>query len=754
MAASGSVSGLGSEASSLNEAIALRGLSDRPLSETSTAPAHALRNAGQTKQGSSRSSGDSSPEQTRRAVNKRRHSSSADPADTSLGEDDDLVVYESAAGAGLEGSTSSNAARPQATHSSPSTVRASLESVSFGFRDNLLPLSLSRADYDDEDESFEQVNGQGSGRGPMSARNNYGELESSATSSSAHGRNGAGPRSRRGRKAREPQRRMGLIDGIALTVGLQIGSGIFSSPGVVTLNTGSIGSSLIVWLFSGVLAWCGASSFAELGSAIPQNGGAQAYLNYSFGALPSYLFSWTAIVALKPGSGAIISIIFGEYVARIIFHTATASADHPHEQGLEGIPAWSIKVIACAIVVVVSAINAFSARLGTRTQIATTVVKLFALVAVPILAIVFAARGKMPEDSRKAFSSFGHLFSGSSTSPSSYALALYSGLWAYDGWDQASYVGGEMRNVARDLPRVIHSSMSLVILFFSVTVVSYFLVLAPSLVMRTNTVALDFGSAVFGGSTAGGVVFACLVAFSCFGAINSQVYTSSRLVYAAGKEGYLPATFGTINKRTATPVAATIFQALLVIVFIVFGSGFASLVSFYGVCSYTWYFLTVVGLLVLRVKEPHLERPYRTWLVTPVIFATTALFLLVMPIASAPLEAAAAFAFMAAGLPAYFVSTGSWRNGGGALRALLQRCWGSKAVNKQGQGAVVDRGNAHEYGDEYEEEEGDEEEAVEMLQRPASGEWGHDERPSFTKDRSTQRHSIEDVESREKRFDA
>lgn len=97
---------------------------------------------------------------------------------------------------------------------------------------------------------------------------------------------------------------MNLIDGVALTVGLQIGSGIFSSPGVVTLNTGSIGSSLVVWLASGMLAWCGAASFAELGSAIPQNGGAQAYLNYSLGGLPSYLFSWTAIVALKPGEWA------------------------------------------------------------------------------------------------------------------------------------------------------------------------------------------------------------------------------------------------------------------------------------------------------------------------------------------------------------------------------------------------------------------------------------------------------------------
>lgn len=243
--------------------------------------------------------------------------------------------------------------------------RTSIESISFGFKDNLLPLSLSMRDDEDDDDDA---------RDPTSAnRSNttrYGDVEGYIEAGQAHR-----TPSRQRRRYRDPERRMGLIDGIALTVGLQIGSGIFSSPGVVTFNTGSIGASLLIWLLSGVLAWTGASSFAELGAAIPQNGGAQAYLNYSFGGLTSYLFSWTAIVALKPGSGAIIAIIFGEYLARIIFHS-TSSGDDAHQQGLEAIPDWSIKLIACVVVILVSALNALSARLGTKLQVTTTVLKL------------------------------------------------------------------------------------------------------------------------------------------------------------------------------------------------------------------------------------------------------------------------------------------------------------------------------------------------------------------------------------------
>lgn len=343
----------------------------------------------------------------------------------------------------------SHTRRRSATGDSPkgalSVGRASLESLSFGYRDHLLPLTLSGADdgwdeYDQESHSY--------------------DVRDSSRGASARSAGGVG------RSIRREERRVGLIDGIALTVGLQIGSGIFSSPGVVTLNTGSIGASLVVWLMSGVLAWTGASSYAELGAAIPLNGGAQAYLGYSFGPLMAYLFSWSAIVCLKPGSGAIIATIFGEYLARVLYHSVSSSSADPHEQGLANIPDWSVKLIAILVIIIITLLHVLSSKLGTRTQIATTIVKLGALIAVPVLAIVKAARGGMPDASKEAFVSFSSLFAGSATWPSAYALALYSGLWAFDGWDQTSYVAGEMNNVKRDLPRVIHCSLTIVLLMF------------------------------------------------------------------------------------------------------------------------------------------------------------------------------------------------------------------------------------------------------------------------------------------------
>lgn len=124
-------------------------------------------------------------------------------------------------------------------------------------------------------------------------------------------------------------------------------------------------------------------------------------------------------------------------------------------------------------------------------------------------------------------------------------MALYAGLWAFDGWDNTNYVVGEFRNPSRDLPWVIHTAMPLVILSYVVANVAYFLVLPVEVVNGSNTVAVTFGSRVFGRIDA--LVIALIVSSSCFGALNSSTFTAGRLVYVAGKEGYLPGVFGRLG---------------------------------------------------------------------------------------------------------------------------------------------------------------------------------------------------------------
>jgi amino acid transporter len=224
----------------------------------------------------------------------------------------------------------------------------------------------------------------------------------------------------------EKHKTLTYLNGLSLIVGLIIGSGIFSSPSQVNANAGSPGAALIVWIIAGVLAWTGASSYAELGGAIPLNGGAQVYLAKIFGELFGFLFTWCAVIVLKPGSTAIISIIMGEYLVR-----AAIGAE------AENVSSWINKGMALLGLFAVTFLNCISTKIGTRMGDMLMFFKFIALFGITITGIVvaitgFSTSGKANQD----WKTIGW-FEGTSTSASSWAVALYAGLWAFDGWDNA-----------------------------------------------------------------------------------------------------------------------------------------------------------------------------------------------------------------------------------------------------------------------------------------------------------------------------
>ncbi|OZJ06415.1 hypothetical protein BZG36_00542 [Bifiguratus adelaidae] len=447
-------------------------------------------------------------------------------------------------------------------------------------------------------------------------------------------------------------KKVSFFNGLTLVIGLIIGSGLFSSPGPVLAHSHAVGTSLIIWVVSGLLAMTGALCYAELGTMLPVNGGESVYLERGFGSLVSFLFGFVAIMALKPGSVAIIAVIFGEYLSRIVYHayffdtpdndpSTSPSVTHPAD---DIIPGWLPKLLACACVITVSLINGISVKWGTRVQDVFTALKIVALLVIVATGIVVLAR-----DGQSVGDNFdGNWFDGyQDVAFSEYALALYSGLWAYDGWNNLNYVSGEMKNPHRDLPRVILFGIPIVIVLYLLANVAYYVVLPASVVTKTNTVALDFGKKLFG--PAGGIAFAVIVA-----AANGSVFTGSRIIYASARQNHFPAVFGRVSSTRQTPQAALALQCALTIVMIIPGT-FERLVNFYSVAAWLFYFLAVLALLSLRRREPNLKRPYKTFIITPIIFCAVTLFLLVMPFISAPLESLAALVFVALGIPVWWL---------------------------------------------------------------------------------------------------
>lgn len=219
------------------------------------------------------------------------------------------------------------------------------------------------------------------------------------------------------------------MNGLSLIVGLIIGSGIFSSPSQVNARAGSPGASLIVWAIAGLLAWTGAASYAELGGAIPLNGGAQIYLSKIFGELAGFLFTWCAVMVLKPGSAAIIAIIFGEYLVQ-----AAVGADAIN------VPDWINKTVALVALLIVTLLNCTSTRMATKIGDGFTIFKFIALFAITITGVVVATTGFSTEGTANTDWKDKGWFDGTSKSTSSWAVALYAGLWAFDGWDNVSFL--------------------------------------------------------------------------------------------------------------------------------------------------------------------------------------------------------------------------------------------------------------------------------------------------------------------------
>lgn len=493
----------------------------------------------------------------------------------------------------------------------------------------------------------------------------------------------------------EKQKTLTYFNGLSLVVGLVIGSGIFSSPSQVNLHVGSPGASLIVWTISGLLAWTGAASYAELGGAIPLNGGAQVYLAKIFGELAGFLFTWTAILVLKPGSAAIIAIILGEYVVRAVIGAE-----------VENINPWINKAPAFLAILLVTLFNCLSTRFPARISDGFMLFKFVALFAVTIIGIIVAVthlsyRGEANTEWRDH-----GWFDNTSDSISEWAVALYAGLWAFDGWDNTNYVTGEFKNPSRDLPKVLHTAMPAVILCYLLANVSYIFVLPFADMDKSNAVAVQFGSKVFG--PIGSLLLALVVSLSAFGALNATTFTSGRLVYVAGREGYIPDLFGRIGltatdeqqrytpqklrTRNAmrkavekvagdkdgtlflTPVPALLLNLILTTIYIVIGE-FRTLITFYGCAGYSFYFLTVLGLIVLRIKEPNLERPYKTWIITPVVFCCVSLFLVSRAVVNEPGQAAIVLAFVVAGVPVYFWRVAGRDERGGRGENIGWRFW-------------------------------------------------------------------------------
>lgn len=422
------------------------------------------------------------------------------------------------------------------------------------------------------------------------------------------------------------KRKVTLLNGISIIVGSIIGSGVFVSPGGVLAYAGSPGAALVLWGVCGVFCTIGALCFSELGTMLPAAGGEYAYILAAFGGLPAFLTLWVNVLVIRPATQAVVALTFAEYALALTF----PSCDPPRA---------AVTLLAAAALGLLTFINCASVRLTMRIQTLFTGAKLLALVVIIGAGAMHLCSGHT-EQLERAWDG--------EHSVGGVALALYSGLFAYGGWNYLNFVTEELKDPYRNLPRAIWVGLPLVTVIYVLVNVSYLAVLSPSALMSSNAVAVSFGTIMLGPLRYAVPVF---VALSTFGSLNGILFTSGRLFLAGARKGHLPPVLAFIHLRKRTPVPALAITCFLSLCML--GADIISLINCLSFVLWLSIGAAIAALLWLRTTQPHLHRPIRVHMALPITFLACCVYLVVVPMVTEPRSTGMGIIMTLSGIPVY-----------------------------------------------------------------------------------------------------
>lgn len=414
-------------------------------------------------------------------------------------------------------------------------------------------------------------------------------------------------------------RRLGLFDATMLVMGGIIGSGIFVNPAEVARHVGSPALIVGAWLIGGAVALAGALVYAELAARRPETGGQYAYLRDAWGPIPAFLYGWSLLLVIQSGGMAAVAITFARYFAEL---TQTA------------IPEGAVAAIVLALL---TAINCLGVRAGSNVQSGLMVLKIGVIAALVLAGFLLAPAVPAPAAPRAG-------------EPLGLLAALTPVMFAYGGWQTASFVAGEMRDPRRDLARgLLFGVVGVVLLYAAVALVCVHALGPQGLADSPAPASAVMRSAL---GERGADLLAIGIAISALGFLSQGMLTTPRVYFAMAEDRLFFRGLASVSPRTHVPVFAILLQGAAAIVIALSGT-YGEILSYVVSVDFIWFGLTGAALIVFRRREPAsagFQVPLHP--LTTGLFVAACWLIVLATVWSNPVNSAVGFAILLAGIPA------------------------------------------------------------------------------------------------------
>ena len=425
-------------------------------------------------------------------------------------------------------------------------------------------------------------------------------------------------------------RTLGIWSAVGVLVGTTIGSGIFRVPSELAGILGSPQAMLLLWVVGGLVTLAGALTIAELAAALPRSGGIFAYILEAFGPFWAFLYGWAELTVIRAAAIGGIASVFASYFGQFV-----------------DLGPGQESYVAAAAILVIATLNWVGISYAAVLMNLTTLLKYGALVGLTLLA--FTGGTGNPAN-------LGLVAPGSTVTFSLMLTALIKVMWTYDGWSNLSFIGGEVKDPGRNLPRALILGTAAIVAVYLVVNVAYLYLLPVTEMAASTRVAADAAMRIPLLGAAGAAIIAGVVMVSCFGAVNGSIMTGPRIFFALADRGLFFPALARVSPRFQTP-SVSIWVAAGLGVAYVLQNTFAQLADRFILGTWPFYALAVAAVFVLRKRQPDLPRPYRTWgyPVVPAVFLLGALLMVGNALVSNWADNAATFGIILTGVPVYWL---------------------------------------------------------------------------------------------------